>query len=153
MAANNTKNMISNSNPGQSAGNQPFGARGPFVGVPSSYGAVTSGDGLPITSGSNILSPNTTPSQNLEPQTNNLMSMGGDKASNGHDSNLPGPISVHRSHTTQSNNHGSHNNGSHNNGSQNNGIAPQPRLRFDYNLPKDFPFNDMPIEKSFSNDM
>jgi tetrahydromethanopterin S-methyltransferase subunit E len=31
-------------------------------GAATSYGGVTSGEGLPITSGSNILSPNTTPS-------------------------------------------------------------------------------------------
>ena len=31
-------------------------------GAATSYGGVTSGEGLPITSGSNILNPNTTPS-------------------------------------------------------------------------------------------
>jgi len=34
-------------------------------GAATSYGNVTSGEGLPITSGSNILSPNTTPSQDF----------------------------------------------------------------------------------------
>lgn len=58
-----------NSNPAQSIGGAPFVARAQFAGgAPSSYGGVTSGDALPITSGSNILSPNTTPSQNIEPQ-------------------------------------------------------------------------------------
>ena len=36
-----------------------------YGGAATSFGGVTSGDGLPITSGSNILSPNTTPSQEM----------------------------------------------------------------------------------------
>ena len=38
---------------------------GSQVGAGASYGNVTSGDGLPISSGQIILSPNTTPSQDF----------------------------------------------------------------------------------------
>ena len=37
-----------------------------YGGAATCFDGVTSGEGLPITSGSNILSPNTTPSQDMQ---------------------------------------------------------------------------------------
>ena len=55
VANNNRQNVQSAANPNSHVIDQRLGAA-------TSYGGVTSGDGLPIMSGSNILSPDRTPS-------------------------------------------------------------------------------------------
>ena len=97
------------------------------AGAATSYGGVTSGEGLPITSGSNLLSPDTTPSQDLQNHTVAEATLSNPQIQN-----------IHRSNTTA-----------------NQFVKPgaNGRPRFVYDLPTDFPFNEALIEKSFSNDM
>ena len=98
---------------------------GARFGAATSYGGVTSGEGLPITSGSNILSPNTTPSQEFQNHVEATLSN-------------PQIQNINRSNTTE-----------------NQFIKPgtNQRPRFVYDLPTDFPFNEACIEKSLSNDL
>ena len=94
------------------------------LGAATSYGGVTSGD-MPITNGSNFLSPNTTPSQEFPQPAEATLSN-------------PQIQNIHRSNTTAANQF----------------VQPgSKRPRFVYDLPTDFPFNEACIEKSLSNDL